>query len=182
MRRSILPAVPMVTLALLALAGCASEPAASGATLADAKALVQLVRIETEERLPAADVVAVETVGDTSEACLPENEDAEGLQRRWVTSASVELTATGEEGIGASFQTLIDSFTANGWSEVEYGGGGVVTLSRPGSDASIDFVASLGEDGAPSTITADIRSGCVATDGADSDEVAQLEDSTGATD
>lgn len=168
----------IVALSLVAISGCASAEPSS--TLADAKSLVQLVRNEAGSRLSADTVADVTLVDDGSAACALEKDDPDGLERRWESTSVVSFVAGAGDSLEATYAELINSFSANGWSEVAYGGGGMVTLQKPDSDASLQFVAEA-EDAAaatPASITVVISSGCVQTAGADSDEVVALEKAT----
>lgn len=161
-----------VVLAALA-AGCASTPA--GATLADSKGLVQLVRNEAGQRLPADDVQEVKLVDDGSEAC--DADDPKGIERRWASTLHITMLPSASDSFETTYSDLIESFVGNGWSEVSYGGGGAATLQKPDNNASIDFAATKADVDAatPPTIRITIHSGCVTTAGADSDEVTELE-------
>lgn len=165
-----LSAVPIL---LIALSACAMAPPA--ASLADAKSLVQLVRNEAGARIAAGTTAELAVVDDVSEACDPD--DSEGRERRWTSTSLVTLDPAAGDSLESIYGDLIDSFSANGWSEVSYGGRGAVSLRKPESDASLEFVADSGDTdtNVPATITVTISSGCVQTAGAESDEVATLE-------
>jgi len=152
--------------------GCAGSPAS--ATLADSKGLVQLVRNEAGQRLPTDDVQEVKLVDDGSEAC---DDNPAGRERRWSSTLLVTLLPTASDSLEGTYSDLIDSFVGNGWSEVTYGGGGAATLKKPGTDASIAFTATKADPDAatPPAINITIRSACVTTAGAESDEVQELE-------
>lgn len=173
--------LPLALLGVMLLSGCAAgdsdTPDTSGATLADSKGIVQLVRNEAGSRLPAESVAEVKLVDDSSEACLAEAEDPERKLRRWASTSVVTMTAEAAAGLEATYSDLIQSFVGNGWSEVSYGGGGAATLMKPDQDASIGFAATKADEAAatPPTIRITIHSGCVATDGETSDEVTTLE-------
>ena len=169
------PAIALVIVVLTTLAGCASTPA--GATLADSKGLVQLVRNEAGQRLPDYEVENVELVDDGSEACKDEADDPEGLERRWVSTLLITLAPTAANSLESTYSELIESFVGNGWSEVSYGGDGATELQKPDQDASIAFAATKADPDAatPPTIGITIHSACVTTAGAESDEVLELE-------
>ena len=170
------PALASAIIAVTLLAGCAS--AAAGATLADSKGLVQLVRNEAGQRLPADDVAEVKLVDDGSEACADAADDPEGRERRWASTLVVTLSPTASDSLETTYSELIDSFVGNGWSEVSYGGGGAATLQKPDEDASIAFAATQADVDAatPPSVSITIHSACVATAGAESDEVTKLEE------
>ena len=175
MRGTRTPQLVVVILTTALIVGCSSTPA--GATLADSKGLVQLVRNEAGQRLPADDVQEVELVDDGSEACKDAADDPAGLERRWASTLHITMLPAASETFEATYSELIDSFVGNGWSEVSYGGGGAATLQKPDQDASIAFAATKADPDAatPPTIRITIHSGCVTTGGTDSDEVKKLE-------
>ena len=162
---------------LVSLAGCASDTR-RGPRLADAKSIVQLVRNEAGERIPAASVAEVTVLSDGSEPCVGASDDPAGAQRRWVATSRVTFTDGASGTLESAYADLINSFSANGWSEVSYGGGGSVTLQKPESQESIAFLATPADaaGGEPASITMSIASGCVDTAGEGSAEVAVLED------
>lgn len=164
----------LATALMLTLAGCSAEPH-RGPRLADAKSIVQLVRNEAGERIPAESVAEVSVLSDGSEECVGQDDDSAGTQRRWVATSLITFTADAGDTLEATYADLINSFSANGWSEVSYGGGGSVTLNKPESQESIAFLATAADDaaGEPASITMSIVSGCVETVG---DESAVLED------
>jgi len=175
MRGTRIPQLAAAVLGIALIAGCTSTPA--GATLADSKGLVQLVRNEAGQRLPADDVEDVTLVDDGSEACAEAADDPEGLERRWASTLLVTLSPTASDTLETTYSELIDSFVGNGWSEVSYGGGGAATLQKPDQEASIAFAAAKADPNAatPPTIRITIHSACVTTAGAESDEVTKLE-------
>jgi len=162
-----LSAIPIL---LLALSACAGSPPT--ASLADAKSLVQLVRNEAGARIAAGTTAELAVVDDISEPCDPD--DSDGRERRWTSTSVVSLDTAAGDSLESVYQDLIDSFSANGWSEVSYEGGGAVSLRKPESDASLQFDATAGDSGEAS-ISVTISSACVATAGAESDEVTTLE-------
>ena len=167
--------VTLSVVLLLALSSCASaEPTAS---LADAKSLVQLVRNEAGARIADVTTAEIAVVDDVSEACADEGDDPDGRERRWRSTSLVTLDSAAGDSLETIYADLINSFSANGWSEVTYGGGGAVELRKPESDASLNFLAAAedADAAAPATISVTISSGCVQTQGATSDEVATLE-------
>lgn len=179
--RSTTAAIACAALVLLSATACASDTddeQRRGPRLADAKSIVQLVRNEAGERVPAASVASVTVVKDGSEACVGADDDPAGAQRRWVATSVITFTDGASSTLESAYADLINSFSANGWSEVSYGGGGSVTLQKPESDESIAFLATPADDdsAAPASITMSIASGCVDTAGEGSAEVAVLED------
>lgn len=157
-------------LLLVALSACAAPP--PSASLADAKSLVQLVRNEAGARIAEAATAELAVVDDASESCDPD--DPEGRERRWTSTSLVTLDTAAGDSLDSIYKELIDSFSANGWSEVSYDGGGAVSLKKPASDASLQFLADRGDAGVAS-ISVTISSACVTTGGAESDEVTTLE-------
>jgi hypothetical protein len=159
------------------LAACTSG--SSGPRLVDAKSIVQLVRNEAGARMPTESVASVTLVDDGSVACETVEVDPGGVQRRWASTSLVTFTDGAGGTLEATYAELIGSFSANGWSEVTYGGGGTVTLKKPGGDATLTFLAEAEEEGTPASIAITIESGCVATEGTGSEEVALLESAGG---
>lgn len=155
--------------------GCTAQ--ATGARLVDAKSIVQLVRNEAGARLPVELVADIAVESDSSQSCMAVAEDPLGTMRRWQSTTVITLADGEGSRLEPVFLDLIESFSANGWSEVTYGGGGTVSLKKPGGDATLEFVAAAesADALAPATITVNVESGCVMTAGENSEEVVVLE-------
>lgn len=172
--------IPVLLLAaslLVTLSACASDEP-TGPRLANAKSIVQLVRNEAGDRVPSESVASMDVVTDGSEACLAVDEDPSGKLRRWASTSVVTFNEGDGDTLESIYADVINSFSGNGWSEVSYGGGGNVTLQKPGSDETLAFLATPedADAGTPASLTIAITSGCVATAGEGSAEVSVLED------
>lgn len=165
------PPVRAIAVALAVLLSCGACVAASddhALTLAQTKSQVQLLRNESVVRLPSSNVASV-TSTDTSEAC-----EGNASIRRWLSSAIIDLAAEARSDPDLAMTTLAESFENDGWV-VSPGNERLSdkqqVLTSGTSAAEIRLIASV--DGA--TITVESAGPCVQTDGADSDEVQQLE-------
>jgi len=162
MRALLLP-----VLLVLTLAGCSTADTGE-LRLVDTKGSVQLLRNEAWLRLPTLMVKGDEETDDTSVAC-----DDSGASRSWRASTTALINNSFAPRVAGVATELVDSFVEQGWSAD--GVGELVTLTKEGSLAAIEVhaVEKTAENRASITITT--TGPCVATDGADSDEVRVLE-------
>jgi hypothetical protein len=177
-------AAALVAIALTALTACAggSSPSAGGAatlTLAQTKSPVQLLRNEAASRIDEFVVETVNETEDLSTACKTAEADPLGLSRSWTSSVEVSLKPGSAWRAGIITEDLIASFEKQGWvasrglpSAVTYTG-----LKSETSAAHIGLTLT-NEDvaaGVPAKLQITTQGPCVATDGAESDEVKKLE-------
>jgi len=167
MQRRLGPAILIISLALGTTA-CASTET-TGATLADTKSPVQLLRNESILRLPSADVGAVVST-DESVGC-----DGDESVRQWNSAATITLSTTASQDPDAAIATLASSFEEDGWvvspgNEREDDEQAVLTSGT--SAAEIRLIAHAGS---PATVTIEAAGPCVQTDGPDSEEVRTLD-------
>ncbi|MGV8969563.1 MAG: hypothetical protein ACOH1J_03855 [Microbacteriaceae bacterium] len=173
----------------VALAGCSGDSGESGSvTLAETKSPVQLLRNDAAGRMPPAIIDEVEVVEDVSVACLDVEEDALGINRSWNSTAIVTIKEAAQSQIKSVVEDLIASYVGQGWKASERGGtltAKTVLLRSDASVAEIE-VSSLLPDLINEETAADdvdrfariqirVQGPCVDTDGADSDEVMNLE-------
>lgn len=160
--------------ALVAISCTACVPSApDGPTLAETKSPAQLFRNESVLRLPATDVDSVQN-SDESRAC-----DGDELIRRWVSTATITLTATASQVPDQAMATLAESFEADGWvlsPGNERLDDEQAVLTSGTSSAEIRLISYPSEDGSLATIAIESAGPCVITAGPDSEEVKQLED------
>ena len=170
-------ALCLVVIALgstLALSGCGASPEQeSGISLADTKAVVQLMRNDLTGKVSDEVTKEVTEVGDGSIGC------GEDFNRKWYSTALIELLPESSSEVDVIAQSIQDSFVAKGWgSGAESGGAGTTlySLTSPDAQSTIDLKtteqAASGKDGA--TIYVEVNGPCVLTDGPGSDELAQL--------
>jgi len=160
--------VPVLLLALLS--GCASDD--GGLNLAETKSPVQLLRNEAWFRLPDVMVKGDSETTDTSLAC-----DESGRERSWLSGTTALINNSFAPRTAGVAQELVDSFSAQGWTATVDSAEGSTeyTLDKAGSIAVISVVATEKSKEHRASIAISITGPCVATDGADSDEVRQLE-------
>lgn len=152
----------------LGTTACAAQ-STTGATLADTKSPVQLLRNESILRLPSTDVGTVVST-DESAGC-----DGDESVRRWNSTATITLSEAASQDPDAAIATLATSFEEDGWvvspgNEREDDEQAVLTSGT--SAAEIRLIAHAG---VPATVTIEAAGPCVQTDGPDSEEVTKLE-------
>lgn len=160
--------VPFVL--VLALAGCSTEQ--PGLRLTDTKASVQLLRNEAWFRLPDVMVKGDSETTDTSMPC-----DDDGFERSWLSGTTALINNSFAPRTAGVARELVASFSEQGWQSSEVSGAGATeyTLQKQDSFAVISVVATEKGDGRRASIAIAITGPCVATAGADSDEVRMLE-------
>lgn len=170
MHRRISIALVIIAVATTCVACSPSGP--PEASLANTKSPTQLLRNESVDRLPSADVDSVKST-DESQSC-----DGDELVRRWVSTATITLSQAASESTDQAMTTLAASFEADGWV-VSPGNERLdeeqAVLTSGTSPAEIRLISRPGADGALATIAIQAAGPCVLTDGPDSDEVTQLE-------
>jgi hypothetical protein len=165
----------LVSIALastVALGGCTASDD-TGISLADTKSSVQLMRNDVTGKVSDEVTKEVTEVGDGSVGCGDE------FNRRWRSTALIELLPDSSSKIDAIAQTLQGLFVAKGWvSGAKPGGDGITIykLTSPDAQSTIDLTATeLGESGKDgATIHVEINGPCVLTEGPGSDELARL--------
>ena len=155
--------------ASLALSACATPP--PPLTLVQTKATVQLLRNETATRIPAKMIAVVENTSDLSQEC-----DAGDPIRHWESSALVAITAEGAPHTRNIFRDLVNNYVGDGWKEGNVGDRQAV-LTNDNSMAKVDIlmVDDADGDGEGASLRVVVTGPCVATAGADSEEVVRLE-------
>jgi len=160
------------------LAGCAASGETVDSeypdlTLAETKSPTQLLRNEAASRVPTDLVASVGAVVDQSQGCLFADTDPEGHIRRWTSGVVITLN----EGVDA--RTVADDlshlFATDEWSETRFDYGPGMELTNTDSLAVIRVLPQHFTDGEPDTLRVEGLGPCVRTDGAESDEVTQLE-------
>jgi hypothetical protein len=167
-------------LTIVGLSACSTADSGAGTlTLAQTKSPVQLLRNEAANRIGNIVVGTVDSTSDVSKACKTAEADPKGLSRSWTSSISVSLATGTAWRLEEVAQSLITSFTDQGWtaergiqSDVSYTG-----LKSDTSSATIGVTSKIGDDaaGVPAELLITTNGPCVATDGAESDEVKKLE-------
>ena len=181
--RSATAAILVLTAGLLA--GCSSPgPGAAEApdeypdvSLAESKSNAQLLRNSAESRI-AAEVIDSTTEADASVACLSTAEDPDGEIRRWLSSTEVNLVRWHAWRVDDVADILIDTFVNQSWNTIDVDGeytdtGRLLTSGKGLAEIQVEAVGT--EDDSAATIHVTVSGPCVRTDGADSDEVASLE-------
>ena len=174
-----------VTLSLVCLTACATDSGAAGSgggsklTLAQTKSPVQLLRNEAASRIDEFIVENVDETEDLSVACKTEAADPLGLSRSWTSSVEVSLKEGSAWRASIVADELIASFEKQGWiasrgapSAVTYTG-----LKSETSAATIGLTVTTEDLAAatPAKLLITSKGPCVATEGAESDEVKKLE-------
>jgi hypothetical protein len=163
------------------LSGCASLGAPSsqlapGPSLADSKAAAQLVRNDAATHLPEVMVKQVVDLSDASFECDETAGDSAGLMRSWHSGASLLITNSQAARIDIVSQRLVQAYVDNGWTAT-VDSDGTTMLSKEGKpDISIDPVEK--GQGPQPLIRIETTGPCVATDGAGSAEVRELENAS----
>lgn len=171
------------------LAGCAADTGeAAELSLGQTKSPVQLLRNDAAGRIPPAVIEAVEEAQDLSVACLDEADDPMGLRRSWHSTAIVTIEDGAKWRIETVVTDLVDSYVDQGWVARPLGGSSTVKNTLLTSDASfaeIRVASKVPDADVVSTSTEEIieaalievqvHGPCVATAGAESEEVTSLE-------
>jgi hypothetical protein len=154
----------------LALAGCTAAP--HSLTLVETKSPVQLLRNEAWYRLPEVMVKEDSETTDSSEAC-----DDGGAMRLWRSSTIALLTNSQAPRVVSAGDNLAASFVEQGWQaeRSEEGAAVLTVLTRSSSVAVIEIEAVEKTESHRASIRITASGPCVATAGADSDEVRDLE-------
>ena len=183
MMRSAATAILVFSVGILAGCGSPNSGTAGGSddypdvSLAESKSNVQLLRNSAESRI-AAEVIDSSTDADASAACLSAAEDPDGEIRRWLSSTEVNLVRWHAWRVTDVADILIDTFVDQSWNtsdiEGEHAGTARLLTSDQGL-AEIQIEAVGTEDDSAATLYITVTGPCVRTDGADSDEVADLE-------
>ena len=171
-------------LLLLTLAGCASDTPTAGAgaeavSLAQSKSPVQLLRNEAVSRLPRIIAQDVAETSDTSVACLPAEEDPDGISRSWRSSLTLVVTNSRAASINDATEGLVDSFVDQGWTATEDQREGepvpFTLITSATSPVAIEVQQHPKTADSKASITIVTSGPCVVTDGEGSDEVLALE-------
>jgi hypothetical protein len=180
----VIAAAAIVSLSVIGLTACAGTTGSGSGggdslTLAETKSPVQLLRNEAASRIDEFIVETVNETEDLSTACKTAEADPLGLSRSWTSSVEVSLKEGSAWRASIVADELIASFEAQGWiasrglpSEVTY-----TSLKSETSAATIGLTVTT-EDLAvarPAKLQITTKGPCVATEGAESDEVTKLE-------
>lgn len=168
-----------VALTLVVLSGCTApppEPTGDYAdyTLAETKSPVQLLRNHVADTVPRSLVEAASASLDLSVACFPQANDPDGTIRSWTSTVDLSIAGGTVGGIDVVFDNLVADLSDEGWSaeDAELAGADrAVLLTRDASIAEIEISKPEGE----SVLQIKSTGPCVKTDGAESDEVRELE-------
>lgn len=177
--------------ALGTLTGCGGPTSANvpagdypDLTLAESKSPAQLLRNTAVSRIPADVVLNVGTDTDGSEACLTEEEDPDGLIRRWNSSVDVNLKLPQAPNTQAIVDEVIASYTDEGWMSQQITGSKADNqahlLTNGTSEATsvslaqVRIEAVISGDKSTSYIRIEAIGPCVVTEGENSSEVKQL--------
>jgi hypothetical protein len=163
--------VPAV-LALALLAGCSAAPQAL--TLVETKSPVQLLRNDAWYRLPE---VMVKGDSETTDASQPCDDDPDGTMRAWHSSTVALVTNSQAPRVVLAGDNLAATYVAQGWEATrsEEGAAVLTVLTRSSSVAVIEIEALSKTEQHRASIRITASGPCVATAGADSDEVRDLE-------
>ena len=178
----------------LALSACGSDAGAGVAgdfpdlTLAATKSPVQLLRNDAAGRIPPAVIESIEETDDTSVACLEEEDDPTGIVRSWHSTAIVTVESASAWRIDDVVDKLVASYVEQDWLARSLGQSADVRSSLLTSEKSLAEITVIGqrpdEDQSATstaevvdavTIEIQVHGPCVRTDGADSDEILDLE-------
>jgi hypothetical protein len=177
--------IAIVSVSLATLSACASSSTAGSGgdsatlTLAQTKSPVQLLRNEAASRLDEFVVETVNETEDLSVACKTAEVDPLGLSRSWTSSVEVSFKPGSAWRVSIVAEDLTTSFEEQGWvasrgapSAVTYTG-----LKSETSAATIGFTVTSEnlETATPAKLQITTKGPCVATGGAESDEVKKLE-------
>jgi hypothetical protein len=166
-RRAIIAPVSLLILALTGCSSAALSAGTTGSTLADTKAVVQLLRNETANRIPREVIGSVISQSDISEPC-----DAGDPMRLWRSGVRVVLTEERTKDATQTFRNVVESFRANGWKEVRETDQKSILTST--SSMGIVEISARADTG-PSSIGIVVTGPCFATAGAGSAEITKLE-------
>jgi hypothetical protein len=155
----------VAVLAIVGLTSCAKSQHAT-ARLVDTKSSVQLLRNSAADYLPIDAIQSTANVVDRSEAC-----NSGDPWRLW--KASITLNLIPSTPARDLYEQLVSSYEEDGWESASVGNK-ASTLSKKDSLAQIDLV--VHEDSVAPTLDIAVSGECVITDGADSDEVMNLEE------
>ncbi|MGV8969564.1 MAG: hypothetical protein ACOH1J_03860 [Microbacteriaceae bacterium] len=164
----------------VALSGCSGEDTGEiSVSLAQTKSPVQLMRNEAASRIPSGAISSTDQVEDLSVACKTEAADPEGRDRSWRSSVLVSIEDGSSWRVSNLGDDLAASFVDEGWA-LNKGPKSATTnllLDNPGSAASITLSVTEAPEGSKegASIRVVATGPCVSTDGADSQEVKQLE-------
>lgn len=153
-------------------------------SLAESKAPAQLLRNTAVTRIPADVVLNVGTDIDGSVACLSEDEDPEGIIRRWDSSIDVNLKLVEAVNAEAIVADVIKTFTDESWMSQSITGSkannqAFLLTNGTSSAASVStsqmrIEAVVAGDKSTAYVHIDSLGPCVVTDGATSAEVQDL--------
>jgi hypothetical protein len=169
----------VLALSVATLTACSTPPVDSAypdMTLAETKSPVQLLRNEAAGRIPAELISEVVAARDQSTSCQMAS-DPEGRIRSWGSSVRVSLTDAAGKDVESIVDDLVASFEEQGWEAGIYGVSSIVDLTSKDSIVAIHIspVAGDEETGAGAKVQLTVSGPCVVTDGAESDEVLDLE-------
>jgi len=193
-RRNLGALSALAIVAALALSACGADAGAGVAgdfpdlTLAATKSPVQLLRNDAAGRIPPAVIDSIEETDDTSVACLEEEDDPTGIVRSWHSTAIVTVEAGSVWRIDDIVDKLVASYVDQDWLARSLGQSAdfrsslltsekslaeiTVIGQRPDEDQSATSTAEVVDD---VTIEIQVHGPCVRTDGAESDEILDLE-------
>jgi hypothetical protein len=160
---------------LAALVGCSAEhPVIS---LASTKPHVQVLRNDLANRIATPLIEGAADSIDTSIACKSATDDPDGIERAWRSGMVVVFKREVQRDVHITVDVLVAAFRGNGWTVNTTDDPDVVTLTRgvPVTTVTISSVPADPANGMPAQIGLDVVGPCVATAGADSYEVTELE-------
>jgi hypothetical protein len=171
-----------MALVVLFVAGCAgtAQPEAyPDLSLAETKSPTQLLRNEAASRIPVEFIEVVDHAQDGSKACQTAERDPDGLIRSWDSSVRVSLKTDQAARLDTIVEELVKSFELQGWQRGTFGGATIIELTSEDSPVSIHISSVQPDDaGVGAKIQLSAGGPCVETEGAESDEVLQLEGGT----
>jgi hypothetical protein len=163
----------------LFLAACGTSPQSESypdLSLAETKSPTQLLRNEAASRIPVEFIEVVDHAQDLSKGCQTPERDPEGLIRSWNSSVRVSLKSERGAQLDTIVDELVKSFELQGWDRGTFGGATIIELTSSDSPVNIHISSVQPDDsGAGAKIQLSAGGPCVETDGADSDEILQLE-------
>lgn len=157
-----------------ALAGCSAADS-TALTLASTKGPAQLLRNTVASYIPAHVIAGQGVTVDESEDC-----GDGGRMRSWRSSVQVLIHPSAAKSTMTVFRGVRDALAADGWHGDEDAPGPddhEIDVTTERTTATVHVIAHEAVDasGEGATIDIEVDGPCVATEGADSDEVKNLE-------
>jgi hypothetical protein len=181
--RNIVCTVALSVVASVALTGCSqaltSDDMVTGATLAETKSPVQLLRNDAANRIPADVVDGSLGSQDRSVTCLSNENDPYGTIRRWQSGIAVALTPEAAADVDSVLADLAASYVDQGWMERDPGTKPYVDLYRESISTQVKLSVQPASDGTKAQVDIQVNGPCVTTGGGTSEEVTKLEKEEG---